>query len=104
MPIPKNEKYMFWKETKQAFAYDFMYKNKIIEFQGDYWHCNPKLYDKDFYNKVKQKTAQEIWEYDKIKLECANFYGYDVLYIWEHDYRNNKQETLQKCIDFLTND
>ena len=104
MPIPKNEKYMFWKETKQAFAYDFMYKNKIIEFQGDYWHCNPKLYDKDFYNKVKQKTAQEIWEYDKIKLECANFYGYDVLYIWEHDYRNNKQETLQRCIDFLTND
>lgn len=102
--IPKKEKYIFWKQTKQAFAYDFIVKNRIIEFQGDYWHCNPKLYDETFYNKVKQKTAKEIWEYDKTKLECAIFYGYKVLYIWEYDYNNNKEETLQKCIDFLTND
>ena len=104
MSIPKKEKYIYWKKTNNAFAYDFMYKNKIIEFQGDYWHCNPKLYDKDFYNKVKQKTAQEIWEYDKNKLECANFYGYDVLYVWEYDYNNDKEKILQKCIDFLAND
>ena len=102
--IPTKEKYIFWKETNQAFAYDFMYKNKIIEFHGDYWHCNPKLYDKTFYNKVKQQTAQEIWKYDKIKLECANYYGYKVLYIWEYDYNNNKEEVLKNCIDFLTND
>ena len=100
--IPKKEKYLYWKQTHQAFAYDFMHNNKIIEFQGDYWHCNPNLYDKDFYNKVKQKTAEEIWEYDRIKKECAVYYGYNLLYIWEADYHNDKEATLQKCIDFLS--
>lgn len=102
--VPKKEKYIYWKPTHQAFAYDFIYKNKIIEFQGDYWHCNPNLYNKDFYNKVKQKTAQEIWDYDNIKMECAQYYKYKLLYIWEYDYNNNKEETLKKCIDFLIND
>ena len=78
-----------------------MYKNKIIEFQGDYWHCNLNLYDKDFYNKVKQKTAQEIWNYDNIKKECAEYYGYDILYIWEYDYYQNREEVINKCIEFL---
>ena len=99
--IPKKEKYIYWKQTHQAFAYDFMYKNKIIEFQGDYWHCNPNLYDKDFYNKVKQKTAQEIWNYDNVKKECAEYYGYDILYIWEYDYYQNREEVINKCIEFL---
>lgn len=100
--IPKKEKYIYWKQTHQAFAYDFMYKNKIIEFQGDYWHCNPNLYDKDFYNKVKQKTAQEIWNYDNIKKECAEYYKYDILYIWEYDYYQNREEVINKCIEFLS--
>ena len=99
--VPKKEKYIYWKPTHQAFAYDFVYNDKIIEFQGDYWHCNPKLYDADFYNKVKQKTAKEIWEYDNLKLECANHFGYKVLYIWEYDYHNDEKNTIKKCMDFL---
>ena len=102
IPVPKKEKYIYWKPTSQAFAYDFTYKNKIIEFQGDYWHCNPLLYDENFYNKVKQQTAKEIWNFDELKKQCANFYGYDVLYIWESEYNNNPEETVKKCIEFLT--
>ena len=60
-----------------------------------------KIYDKDFYNKVKQKTAQEIWNYDNIKKECAEYYGYDILYIWEYDYYQNREEVINKCIEFL---
>lgn len=101
IPIPKHEKYIYWKNTNQAFAYDFMINNKIIEFQGDYWHCNPKLYEASFYNKVKQLSAEEIWKYDKVKKECAEYYGYKILYIWEYDYNQNSEETLQKCIDFI---
>jgi len=92
---------MYWKKTNQAFAYDFIFKDKIIEFNGDYWHCNPKLYEPDFYNKVKQKTAQEIWENDKIKKECAEFYGYKLLYVWEYDYINDKENIIKKCMKFL---
>jgi len=100
--IPKKEKYIYDQKFNRAYSYDFLFKNKIIEFQGDYWHCNPNLYDASFYNKTKKQIAKDIWEYDKQKLECANLYGYDVLYIWEYDYNKNKEESINKCIQFLT--
>ena len=102
--MPKSEKYIFDNVYNRSYAYDFMFKNKIIEFQGDYWHCNPKLYKENFYNKVKQKTASEIWKYDKEKAECAQKYNYKVLHIWEMDYNQDKENILKKCIDFLLND
>lgn len=99
--IPKKEHYIYDKINKRAYAYDFCYNHKIIEFNGDYWHCNPNLYDENFYNKVKQKFAKEIWEYDKIKTNIAEKYDYSVLSIWESEYRNSKEETIKKCIDFI---
>ena len=49
----------------------------------------------------KNLKAQEIWDNDKIKLnECKNN-GYDVLVIWEDDYKDDKEGVLQKCLDFL---
>lgn len=102
--VPKKEKYMYDNLNKCVYAYDFTYNNKIIEFQGDYWHCNPNLYECDFFNKVKQKTAQEIWDYDNQKKNCAELNNYKVLHVWEYDYNNNKEETLKKCIDFLNDD
>ena len=50
---------------------------------------------------VKQKTAGEIWDYDKRKKECAEEYNNKVLTIWEYDYNKNKEQTIKKCIDFL---
>ena len=98
---PKKEHYIYDKINKRAYAYDFYYNHKIIEFNGDYWHCNPKIYDKDFYNKVKQKTAAEIWNYDNIKNDTDKKYNNDVLIIWKSDYNENKQNTIKKCIDFI---
>ena len=56
-----------------------MFNNKIIEFNGDYWHCNPNIFPSDYFNSVKQKTANEIWDYDKRKKECAEEYNNKVL-------------------------
>lgn len=99
--IPEKEKYLYDKLHKRAYAYDFTFNNKIIEFNGDYWHCNPNLFSSDYFNSVKQKTANEIWDYDKRKKECAEEYNNKVLIIWEYDYNKNKEQTIQKCIDFL---
>lgn len=97
--FPKKEKYMYY--NGKAYAYDFCYKNKIIEFNGDYWHANPTLYDEHFYNKVKQMYANEIWEYDKNKKIAAEAHGYEILYIWEYDYTNDSDHEINKCIEFL---
>lgn len=51
---------------------------------------------------AKNKRDEEIWEYDNIKIQTAKYQGYDILTIWETDYHNDKDATLQKCIDFLS--
>ena len=57
----------------RPYKYDFclVEKRKIIEFNGTYWHCDPRKYNADYYNKVKKMTAREIWEFDKYKRELA---------------------------------
>lgn len=60
--------------------------NLIIEFNGDYWHCNPKKYDENFFHPHKKKTAKEIWEEDKIRVDNIREYGYNLIVIWECDF------------------
>ena len=95
------EKYIFNDNLHKGYLFDFCLNDKLIEFNGDYWHANPKLYDGNSFIKQKNKKAHEIWEYDKIKIETAKQQGFSVLTIWESDFRENKEETLQKCIEFL---
>ena len=47
----------------------------------------------------------EIWESDKIKLMTAKNNGYDVLVIWDSEYRwGNKEKVIKKCLNFLKNE
>ena len=84
------------------YSFDCRYKNKLIEINGDYFHCNPHLYEKDFYNKLSKKFAWQIWEKDKRKIQIAVQKGYSVLTIWEKDYNTNKDLVMKKCVDFLS--
>ena len=98
---PLKEKFIMDKQTHKSFAYDFCYKKKIIEFNGDFWHCNPVIYKEDFFNPTKKMYAHEIWSYDKSKQICAESHGYEILYIWESDYNNDKDKEINKCVEFL---
>jgi len=60
--------------------------NLIIEFNGDYWHCNPKKYDENYFHPHKKKTAKEIWEEDKLRVDNIKSYGYYLVIIWECDF------------------
>jgi G:T-mismatch repair DNA endonuclease (very short patch repair protein) len=64
--------------------------NLIIEYNGDYWHCNPKKYDKDYFNVKKNKYAWELWKYDKKKLELIKNFGYNLEVVWEDEYTSDK--------------
>jgi G:T-mismatch repair DNA endonuclease (very short patch repair protein) len=63
--------------------------NLVIEYNGDYWHCNPKKYNGDYYHQVKGKTAKEIWDYDKNKIDLIKLYGYYLEVIWESELKND---------------
>ena len=91
------------KANKLHYRYDYFdfTLKKCIEFNGDYWHCNPIKYNENYNHPVMNKRASEIWEKDKLKLNWLKNRGYKVLVIWESDYRKNPEETLEKCLSFL---
>jgi hypothetical protein len=96
-----NEKII--QKDHKYYLYDFCYKKKIIEFNGDIWHANPNLYkETDYPNPyLKNLTAKNIWEFDNIKNNIVKNKGYKILIIWEKDYRENYKEQLLKCLNFL---
>jgi G:T-mismatch repair DNA endonuclease (very short patch repair protein) len=64
--------------------------NLIIEYNGDYWHCNPNKYSKDYFHQVKGMTAEKLWEYDKNKVDIILKNGYNLEVVWESDYKSDK--------------
>lgn len=63
-------------------------KNLVVEFNGDYWHCNPNKYKPDYFHKHKKKTAQQIWEDDSLRIENIKKLGYNLIVVWESDIKN----------------
>lgn len=84
------------------FVYDIRYKNKIIEYNGDYWHTNPMLYQESFFNNRTKLTAKETWLKDQIKTQCAISNGFDIMIVWEFDYNKDSKRILSECVTFLT--
>lgn len=72
--------------------------NLIIEFNGDYWHCNPKKYDENYFHPHKRKTAREIWDEDKMRVDNIKKCGYNLEVIWESDFENNNK-IINKLLD-----
>lgn len=91
--------------NKKLFVYDFTdtLNKKIIEFNGNIFHANPKLFNENDtphpFNKTK--LAKDIWARDNQKIELAKSNGFDVLTIWEDDFHNNYENVLNECKNFL---
>lgn len=103
-----NGEYKIEKDKGGIWLYDFtdLKNKKIIEYHGDDYHGNPKKYLAEDHPHPFRKniTAQEMWNKDKQKLNHANEKGFEVLVIWDSEYRwGNKQEIIDKCIAFLNN-
>ena len=98
-----NEKSFWDKDKKKCYKFDFtkVSSKRIIEFNGDYWHCNPAKYEPSYHHKIKDASAEEIWNYDDEKINVAKENGYTVLTIWEQDFRNDPDKVIDICINFI---
>ena len=87
----------------RTYRVDYMLRDKIIEFNGTYWHASPQFYAPDEVILVhgEPKAASEIWEGDKARLETIKSHGYKVLVIWEEDYHTDPMKIVQQCCEFL---
>ena len=77
-------------------------KKKIIEYNGDYWHCNPRKYSADYFNEKIKKYAKDIWENDLQRQKSLEKLGYSVLCIWESDFINNRELMEWQIKEFVT--
>lgn len=91
------------KENKSHYRYDYVdfTLKKCIEFNGDYWHCNPKKYNEDFQHPIIKMSASKIWEKDNNKIIWMENRNFKILTVWESDYRKNPKQIIDKCIEFL---
>lgn len=86
-----------------SYQYDFFLPslNLIIEYQGDYWHFNPKKYPSGSLVTRPKKgkvLVDTIWERDRKKKEAIENLGYKVIYFWESDYKEKGIEFIQTLI------
>lgn len=81
------------------FSFEYDNVKFDIEFNGDYYHMNPKLYKSDDIR--LDKKAEDIWSYDKQRREFIESQNYKVLTIWEDDYVHDHDNVIKECCNFI---
>jgi hypothetical protein len=81
-----NSEYTFyvWTNDMTIINVDFKLNNKVIEFDGDYWH-----------------SKKEQIEKDKKRDDFLLKKGYHIKRIKEKDYKNNRDIIINECLEFL---
>jgi hypothetical protein len=85
----------------KLFFIDYLVKNTIIEYNGSFWHADPRSFNEDDYHSVINKSAKEIWENDNRRIEILKSMGYRVLVIWSLDVADDPQKEIEKCRKFI---
>lgn len=98
-----DEQFYYTGDDLKIIQVDFKCGNKIIEFNGDFWHANPTQYRKGdiLQHPNNHILAEDLWNTDKKRIDWLKSKGYDILIIWESDYNKNKKEVINKCINFI---
>lgn len=75
--------------------------NIVIQYYGDYWHMNPLLCNQNDINKRTKTTAKDCWDFDKKRQNLFSNLGYNIYVIWQYDFQNHKEQTLNKLFSFI---
>jgi very-short-patch-repair endonuclease len=96
----ENIKFVQQKSCNKKYRYDFFLEslNLYIEFNGDYWHANPRLFKENYYHPHKNILAREIWEYDNAKRVNVINSGYNFITIWESEVKKLDDHQLKDYI------
>lgn len=83
-------------ESKWLFP-DFRFNNFIIEYNGTFWHADPKKFNADdiVHHEIK---AKEIWERDENRRSIFKKLGYILIEVWSDDYKANKEQVLNEIV------
>lgn len=89
-------KYVYCAELGN-FKPDFLLENgKIIEVNGDYWHCNPRIYGNGPEDEIQVKHV--LRDYSKKCYYLSN--NIDYIEVWEHDINHNPNLIIEQIKAF----
>lgn len=73
------------------FYFDAHVKNTciLIEINGDYWHCNPRVYTNGPINELQKRLMRR----DFAKKSCAKERGYKQITVWENDINLDEEKS-----------
>lgn len=63
-------------------------KKYVVEFHGDYFHGNPKIYKPDSICKLRNMRFDELYKKTMERMFRIKALGYEVIYIWQEDFQN----------------
>lgn len=72
-----------------------------FEFDGTYWHADPRFYNADDIIEHKNITAKEIWERDKQKELMCEQLNIKLIRIKEYDWINDNENIKQYISDII---
>jgi len=95
-------------ENKRYFVDIYLpLENKAIEFYGDYWHGNPKMFLDDANIRLIKNTyitAKQRHTDDANRVNAINkSLGCKTLVVWEQDYKENKALIIQEVVKWIMN-
>lgn len=102
----KTKQYCIWSdELSSPLFYDVTCseRRKIIEYNGDYWHCNPKITESTAVIKQNGMSAQEIWDRDRAKHNTAKNRGFDVYVVWESEFMSDPTTVIDNIEEWWNN-
>jgi hypothetical protein len=67
----------------------------ILEYHGDYWHGNPRIYNQEDINPVSKITYGELYEKTLKKRRFCEESGYNYVFIWESDWLRGKKSIIK---------
>ena len=98
-----DKEYLVYSEDIVHF-YDFVCPSlkKCIEYNGDYWHCNPKKYGADYIHPQLGLSAKKKWKLDEEKLMFLEKHrNIHTKVVWESDVDNSEESVIMECLDWL---
>jgi very-short-patch-repair endonuclease len=83
-----------------GFRTDFLNRTKkfIVEFNGDFWHCNPNTWKPGDYNRAIKMMAEDKWNYDTKRHKIFTSCGYRVITVWESAWLSDSTICIQKVL------
>ena len=74
-----------------------------VEFNGDYYHANPRFYNKNYFNNKLKMKAEKIWEKDRKKRDICFKKNITLIIVWEHDWNNNQEKEKERILNLINN-